>query len=78
VVVDADVIACEHLRQRAALERLRVHHDRRIVRPMDPRKHRIELVVAIDKDGLRTVFMGLSEGVAVAKYDMAKRQGMKT
>src|SRR5262249_27998188 len=79
VVIDTDVIACEHLRQRAAFESLSVHHDRRIVRPMDPRKHGVELVIAIDKDGSHERSeIGLSGRLAGVKYDMAKRHGMKS
>jgi hypothetical protein len=78
MVVNADVIARKHPRECRALERFRIHHDRRIVGPMNASKHRVELVIAVDKDGFHgRSKMGLSERLAVAKYDMAKRQGMK-
>jgi hypothetical protein len=44
---------------------------------MNASKHRVELVVAVDKNGFHGQSeMGLSERLAGAKYDMAKRQGM--
>jgi len=56
MVIDADVVAVEDMRQCGTLERFRVHHDRRIIPPVDAGKDRVKLVVAVDEDRFHACF----------------------
>ena len=70
MVVEANVVAVDEAGQGGSLDRRCVDHDRRIVGPVDPGEHLIELVVAVDEDR----FHGRP---AAPEYDMAKPYEME-
>ena len=55
MVVDADIVSRQQLRQLATREWLGMDHDRRIVGPMHGGKNRLEVLVAVDEDGFHGV-----------------------
>ncbi len=55
MIVDADIVSGQELRQLAGLERPGIDHDRGVVGAVRTGKHRIELIVAVDEYGFHGV-----------------------
>ena len=52
VVVEADLVAVDQAGQGGGRDRRGIDHDLWVVGPVDPGKDLVELVVAVDEDGL--------------------------